>query len=242
MYKMMSIGILALLVFCISPVKAEENQAQAIFEKVDNVRKFFDCFSVDAKIISYKGDNKVSDSVLKIYSKGSDNVLVNFILPTSDKGKKLLMKGNNLWMYFPSNNKSIRIPPAQRLNGEVSNGDVARSVMSEDFYPVKLSEEKEFYVLELKAKTASAPYGQITLWINKSEDSHMTRAEFYTFSGKLLKVADYEGYKFFGEKEFPTRMVITDAINKSNKSVIEYENVAKIELSDEIFTLQNLAR
>ena len=50
--------------------------------------------------------------------------------PASDRGQILLLKGHDLWIFLPAVSQPVRLSLAQRLTGQVANGDLARANFS----------------------------------------------------------------------------------------------------------------
>lgn len=200
--------------------------AEEILRKVDEIRAPSKHFVCDLEIISRKGEKKITKK-FKLFVGDETKSLVKFVYPPADKGKFLLMVGENLWFYTQGIRKPIRITPQQRLLGEVSNGDVARVVYSIDYSPVSISEmemdNKNMYKLQLVAKRKSATYGKIALLIEK-ETFNPYKAEFYAISGKWLKTAYYKNYELILEKKRPTEMEIIDELRKNQSSIMKYSN------------------
>ncbi len=227
---------MVMFVFAASPVRATD--AEKIIEEADKARGPGDSFSFELKVTSLKPGRKDGISRFKVLIKGIDKSLVKFTYPKRDKGKVMLMVGNNLWIYIPTSRNPIRISQQQRLMGQVSNGDVARTNFAGDYIPTLLREEelegKLSYVLELKAKSKEVAYHRITYWVEKDSFNPL-KSEFYTISGKLLKTAYYQGYEEILGRERVTRLVIVDDLRKGQSSIMEYSNMKIEEFPDRIF-------
>ncbi len=52
------------------------------------------------------------------------------------------MLGDDMWIYLPDTSRPVRITPLERLSGDASNGDVARTNYAVDYSPVYLRTEK----------------------------------------------------------------------------------------------------
>ena len=108
-----------------------------------------------------------------------------------------------MWVYLPDTSRPVRITPLERLSGDASNGDVARTNYSADYTPTIYATEKlgqtECHVLELTAKRKGATYQRILYWL-RAEDARPVRAEFYLTSGKHIKSATFDDYAQIGGK------------------------------------------
>ena len=108
------------------------------------------------------------EQLYKVSQKGTEKTYVEFMSPR-EKGEHLLMLGDDMWVYLPDTSRPVRITPLERLSGDASNGDVARTNYAVDYTPVYLRTEKvgaeECYVLELTAKRKGATYQRILYWL-----------------------------------------------------------------------------
>ena len=60
---------------------------------------------------------------------GADHnrVLMYFVDPASDRGRKLLVDGDAVYLLFVRTTNPIRLSPLEVLTGQASNGDVVRT-------------------------------------------------------------------------------------------------------------------
>src|SRR5688500_2665300 len=182
--------ILILVTLLALPLQAED--ATAILARSDAFRNALDSFSIDIDLTSFEGTRSES-SKFRVYGKGSDRSVVEFIAPAREKGKLLLMLREAMWIYLPSASRPIRISPLQRLMGQASNGDVARTSFSVDYVAKGVTEEGDAWIIELEAKDPGISYKRVRLWIDRASDQPI-RADFYVVSGKLLKRAHYRKF------------------------------------------------
>ena len=236
--KRILLPVLTVVVLVFSALSAGAIEAEDIIKEADKARAPGDSFSFDLEVTSEKPDRKDEISRFKVLVKGRDKSLVKFTYPKRDKGKIMLMVGNNLWIYIPTSRNPIRISQQQRLIGQVSNGDVARTNFAQDYVPSLLGEEelegKDCHLLELIAKSNEVAYHRIIYWVEK-DTLNPVKSEFYTISGKLLKTAYYQGYKEILGRERMTRMLIADNLREGQTSIMEYSNMRIEEFPDQIF-------
>jgi outer membrane lipoprotein-sorting protein len=153
------------------------------------------------------------------------------------------MRNNDLWLYLPSVKRATRISLQQRLTGEVSNGDLARSNLFEDYVPKSIKSQKmgnlPCYVLDLKAKSKIATYRRIQLWIQQS-DSRPVRADFYALSGKILKSSEYSEFEEVLGLPRATKVVIRDALDPKRESHLKYSDFKRESLDESFFSKDGL--
>jgi outer membrane lipoprotein-sorting protein len=216
--------------FIALPVFAEDGVA--ILARVDAARNPLSSFAVDVSLTSISGKSTES-SKFRVYGKGSDRSVVEFVAPATEKGKYLLMLRDAMWIYMPSTSRPIRISPLQRLMGQASNGDVARTNFAIDYNPSAVESENDTWVLDLAAKDPSIAYARIRLWVDK-KSSEPVRADFYVVSGKLIKRAHYA--------EHGQRIEIEDLLRPGNRTVMQYANLAAHDNPEKMFTKDSLGK
>ena len=193
--------------------------------------------SSQVKITDYEAGKSDEEHLYEVSQKGTDKTYVEFMSPR-EKGRHLLMLGDDMWVYLPDTSRPVRITPLERLTGDASNGDVARTNYAVDYTPVYLRTEKvgatECHVLELTAKRKGATYQRILYWL-RTEDARPVRAEFYLTSGKHIKSATFDEYAAYGGKQLLHKLTLYDEIRHNSHSVLEYSGAAPRALPDKLF-------
>lgn len=218
--------------FARTPASVDANE---IVKKADKFRGFTESVFVKATVVD-KPDNR--KSVFNISSKNPDESLVEQVFPERSKGRKMLMKSYDMWLFTPDIKKPIRIGLEQRLTGEVANGDIARTNYSLDYDAKILAEEvvnkKPSYKIELKAKNKKVTYNKIEYWVTKAESMPL-KAVFYSLSGKALKTAEFTGFKKVLGSNIATKMIITSALKKKDTSELIFSDYKKQTFSESLF-------
>ncbi len=225
-----------------SMVRADDNElARSIVAKADEVRFPHDGFQVVIDINSSSPGEQVDERKYRILSKGNENTIVQTLEPVSDRGQSMLMRGHDLWVFMPNISQPIRLSLAQRLTGQVANGDLARANFSGDYEPKILRTEtidgEKMHVLELTAVDRSVTYGKVLYWVRQS-NNWPHKAEFYSLSDRLLKVCRYEKFQNLGGRTRPTQLTMEDALKKGDISVLRYSQMTAKDLPDRVFTKQ----
>ena len=219
--------------------------ARSILERSDEIRFPSEGFQVDINITSTAPEQDAETRKYRVLSKGNENTVVMILEPASERGQIMLMKGRDLWIFMPDVSQPIRLGLAQRLTGEVSNGDLARANFSGDYNPRVLRTEKvngeEHHVLELTAVDRGVTYARVLLWVN-SNNARPHKAEFYSLSKRLMKTCTYENFKSMAGKVRPTRLVMEDALKPGEQSVMEYAQMRLRELPDKVFSKDYLKK
>jgi outer membrane lipoprotein-sorting protein len=214
-------------------------EAQAIVERADLIRFPSEGFQVEVTIETTLADKSSETRKYKVLAKGHDNSIVMVTEPASDRGQIMLMKGRDLWVFMPDVSQPIRLSLAQRLTGQVANGDLARANFAGDYFPKIVGSETvgkdQYHVLELRAADRGVTYQRVMYWVNK-KNHWPFKAEFYSLSNRLLKRCRYEDFQAMAGKLRPARLVMEDALKAGEQSVLEYRAMKLRDLPDKIFT------
>lgn len=214
--------------------------ANEIVKKAD-LKRGLGNISHSFKVTITNQDEKVE--VYEVSFKDVNASLTNQTEPERSRGRKLLMKDYDIWLYTPNIKKPVRISLEQKLTGEVSNGDIARTNYAEDYDAKLVSVEKvgknEFYKLELTAKNKKVTYGRIEYLVSK-KDYAPTEATFFALSGKPLKKAEFSDFKNVQGVSRSTKMVISDYLQSSKKSTLVFSDHKEEKFSDSLFNKDRL--
>lgn len=236
---------LALLIMIGTACAADVTSAEKLVQAADRIRLPQQDFEVEVTITNSRSDSSSEAHKYRVLSKGHDDTLIQTLSPPAERGQILLMKGRDLWAFLPAVSQPVRLSLAQRLTGQVANGDLARANFAGDYAPTLLRSETEkgvaYQVLELRAVDRGVTYSRVLYWVAK-KDARPYKAEFYGTSGKLLKTCLYTEYRSAGGDIRPTRLIIEDALRLGEKSVLDYDNFRLRPLPDKLFTKDYLKK
>ena len=211
--------------------------AEALLKRSDEFRNGWPSYVVRVKITDYESGKSNEEHLYEVSQKGLDKTYVDFMSPR-EKGEHLLMLGDDMWIYLPDTSRPVRITPLERLSGDASNGDVARTNYAADYSSAYLRTEKaglvECYVLELTAKRKGATYQRILYWL-RAPDARPVKAEYFLTSGKQIKSATFDEFAPYNGKELLSRLTLYDEIRHNSHSVLEYSGAAPRSLPDKLF-------
>jgi len=229
--------VLCVLFIFAAVCSAATPEVDALLKRSDSYRNGWNSYVLHVKITSYESGKTDEEKLYEVSQKGTEKTYVDFMSPR-DKGRHLLMLGDDMWVYLPDTSRPVRITPLERLSGDASNGDVARTNYAVDYTPAYVRTEKvgaeNCYVLELTAKRKGSTYQRILYWI-RTEDARPVRAEFYLTSGKHIKSATFDEFTNVAGKPQLRRLTLYDEIRHNSRSVLEYSGIAPRELPDKLF-------
>jgi outer membrane lipoprotein-sorting protein len=230
------------LILCCIALPAAAIDGTQILQKVD---RNLEPESYDAyrKLIDIQPDGSKKEYVLYTMKKGRDKIVALFVSPPSDKGRVTLRLGDNMWLYIPDVGRPIRITSLQSVTGSIfNNADILRIDYTAEYNVETAEEQKDAYLLSLKAKTGEVAYDRLKMWVDKQVLLPVT-IEAYAASGLLLKTLHFKDIKDFGGGiKRPATLETDSPLYKGYKSVMLWSGIKKANFPDEYFTLNYLPR
>jgi outer membrane lipoprotein-sorting protein len=214
--------------------------AEEILKKAEEIRNP----SIFKARFIIKDEFKGKERVLKLNAyRNGNKFLAIFTYPVREKGRVILRRGEDMWMYLPSVGREIRVSLKQLMMAtQFSHGDILRLDLLNDYTTKIIGTETDCYILELKAKNKKTTYAKIKYWIRIS-DFMPIKEEFFSLSGKLLKQLEYKEPKILAGKRRPTLFVMKSMLKKELGTYLIIEAMeTKIDLSDRIFRKEYMKR
>ncbi len=157
-----------------------------LLAKVDKLRHPWPAFSVEIELKNAKASLR-----WKVTARENGDARVEG-LSEKEKGRAVLVLGNEMWLLLPGTKRPVKVTPQQRLLGPAAGGDIARTRFAEDYKAIEKSEDEvdglPCWRLELAAKRPSISFRTAKLWVAK-ESARPLKAAFFLPSGKLAKTA-----------------------------------------------------
>ena len=198
---------------------------------------------VDANIGS---DNKISIAEMIIYGKrgsrsikskswmmGEEKSFTEYLAPAREKGTKMLKLEDQLWMYIPSTDRTIKIS-GHMMKQSVMGSDLSYEDMMEDpellnLYNANVTEEETFldrpcWILELTAKVEDISYHSRKIWVDKERYISL-KEERFARSGKLLKRFEVKEVKRIQNRWVPVHMVFKDVLKSGKGTEFTIESI-----------------
>jgi hypothetical protein len=207
--------------------KAATDDADEIVKRADAGRIPTGRLSFTATVKDFENEEVAHETRYNVKNDGHAAGLVETAFPERQRGRKLLMEEDNLWLYTPDTKRPARVSMQQKLTGEIANGDLARTNFAGDYEATLIDSEEVkgqmAYHLKLKAKRSGVTYSKIEYWV--SEDGYLPlKAVFFAVSGKKLKTAIYSEPKDVLGRTCMTKIHFTDALDKKKTSLLVYSN------------------
>jgi outer membrane lipoprotein-sorting protein len=234
--------LLGLMLCLLALPAAAALDGNQILQKVDrNLEP--ESYEAYRKLIDTQPDGTKKEYVLYSMKKGRDKVVALFLSPASDKGRATLRLAENMWLYMPDVGRPIRVTSLQSVTGSIfNNADILRIDYGAEYNVETAEEQKDAFLLSLKAKTGEVAYDRLKMRVDKQLLLPLT-IEAYAASGLLLKTLRFKDIKDFGGGIKRPATIETDSpLQKGYKSVMLWSGLKKASFPDEIFTLNYLPR
>jgi outer membrane lipoprotein-sorting protein len=200
--------------------------------------------------ITYR-DGDVRNLVYDAWAQGTDQSFLEFTAPARDAGSRFLRLEDAMWIYLPRVGKSVRIQGHMLRQGlmgsDFSYGDASENPsMVEDYDAVIEGEEvldgRRAFVVDLTAKPErrDLAYQRRKVWVD-AERWVPLKEERFARSGKLLKTAILSDVRRVGDRWYPFRIEMDDALQTDTRTTLQMLSVElDISVPREVFTLPYL--
>jgi outer membrane lipoprotein-sorting protein len=185
----------------------------------------------------------------KSWVKGSDNSFTEFLYPPRDAGTKMLKLGDELWMYTPETDRTIKIS-GHMLRQSVMGSDLSYEDMMEDRklldeYSAAVTGEdtvlgRKCWVLELTAKVPDVSYASRKVWVDEERYVPM-RENRFAKSGKLLKLTEVNNVARHGGRWVADKVTFKDALKAGSGTEFVVDSIQfNVPIPDYVFSKASL--
>jgi len=222
--------IFGFLCFMIVPVQSQTLSSDEIMKRVDK-NKIYDKIEYNGKMTIKKSD-KIRVKTMHVFAEGEDKSFIEFT-NSEDKGTKYLKLSGELWIYFPDAEGITKISGhmlrESMMGSDFSYEDVMENEELIKRYKVSVAGNEKVndidcYVLELVAKDKNITYAKRKLWVDR-EKFVVMKTQLFALSGKLLKESVMDDVKKYGDRYFPTKMIMMNKLVKDSSTSFEMTDI-----------------
>jgi outer membrane lipoprotein-sorting protein len=222
--------------------------AEEIIQAVDD-NMVYDTLTAVAKmeIVTPEGDTRTK--LMTIIARGSDDALIEVTYPQREAGTRQLRLGDELWLYIPAEDKELKLTGNMLRRSMLGSDYSYEDMMSRhgllDDYDAELVSTEDYrgrscYVIVLTAKRPDVTYRTRKVWIDV-ELLVPLKQELYAASGTLLKESTMGGIAQYGDRWYPTVMVMRDLVRGSGKTTVTMSNLSfDVTIPEGTFSKSNL--
>jgi outer membrane lipoprotein-sorting protein len=198
--------------------------------------------------ITYR-DGDTRNLVYDAWSEGTDQSFLEFTSPARDAGSRFLRRADAMWIFLPRVGKSVRIQGHMLRQGlmgsDFSYGDASENPSMADDYDGAIEGEETLdgrptYVLYLTAKRDDLAYPARRIWVDKERWIPL-KGERFAKSGKLLKTATLSDVRRVGDRWYPFRIEMDNALQTDTRTTLQMlELEFNVAVPGDVFTLRHL--
>jgi len=228
--------------------RASALTGEEILKRVDENTNF-STISYDGTLAIHS-QGTVRTKEMKVIAMGVTKALVEFT-NSEDFGTKYLKIDKNLWIYFPSEQDTVRISGNMLKQGmmgsDVSYEDALDSDPLYRKYSVSVTgtetvDGRPCYVLTLTATARDVQYDKRKIWVDEERFVPL-RQDMYAQSGKLLKVFRTLEVRKIEGRYFPVKSEVVDELKADSRTVFAMREVRfNVPVDPGLFSLRNLGR
>jgi len=230
------------------PAQSQTLSGDEIIKRADK-NKIYDEIEYNGKMTIKKSD-KTRVKTMHVFAEGEDKSLIEFT-NSEDKGTKYLKLSGELWIYFPDAEGITKISGhmlrESMMGSDFSYEDVMENEELIKKYTVSIvgSEkvnDRDCYVLELVAKDKNITYAKRKLWVDK-EKFVVMKTQLFALSGKLLKESVMYDVNKYGDRYFPTKMIMMNKLVKDSSTSFEMTDINfGVNIPEDTFSKRNLEK
>ncbi len=164
---------------------------------------------------------KLEARVLYVLDEGT---LIEFVSPQREKGKRVLMIGDSMWMATPSVSRPVRMSGKDSFMGtSFTNDDMMNFTKDDDYDSRILSTSADGWKLELFARKKSLPYPRLIVDVDRA--FLPLNMAMYALSGQESKHMAFSEVRDFEGKLRPATMTVTDVMAAGNKTIVRFTSI-----------------
>jgi outer membrane lipoprotein-sorting protein len=204
---------------------AAQPAAQEILRRMDRAMTFDECsMGVVFEDVKASGARRVLGA--EVWYASAAGTLVVFGSPAREKGKRILMIGDSMWLGAPGLTKPVRLSGKDAFMGtSFTNDDVMNMDKDDDYEAAVLESGPEGWLLELKARRRELPYQRSRIRVGR--DYLPTRQELFLLSGELAKTIEFSEPRAYGAKRRPSTFRVEDAMTRGASTTVRFERISE---------------
>lgn len=238
MKRLMNLLTLTCIAFAVNAQTADE-----IVRKIDKNMSSESRIIESSMTIHGRRNSRTITSVS--YSMGTEKSFTEYLSPAREKGTKMLKLDEQLWTYYPANDRIVQIS-GHMLRQSVMGSDLSYEDMMDDrrlqdIYKAEMESTEtldghKVFVLKLTAKVDNAAYYSRKLWVDETYFLPV-KEELYAKSGQLLKRTVLSNFKQIKGRWYPMKFNFKDVLKQGDGTDWEITSIRfDEEIPDYLFT------
>ncbi len=236
------------MLFAAALPSAAQPTPRDILRRVDENMTFNTARTIADMTIHYRGGD-ARTLTYEAWSEGEERSFLEFTAPARDAGSRFLRLDDEMWIFLPRVGKSVRIQGHMLRQGlmgsDFSYGDASENPSLIDDYDATLEREETIdgrraYILRLAGKRDDLAYPGRRIWVD-AERYVPLREERFARSGKLLKTATLSDVRRVGDRWYPFRVELDNALQSDTRTVMQLKQFdLDADVPENVFTRRHL--
>lgn len=185
--------LMGILIWGALPVEALSLTPEEILLNLDKKMNLEWSCIMDFEVITYEGEDSHQARV-RVYIYDSKRSIATFLAPERFVNDRYLVVGHNTWKYQEGLRRPIRISPRQKLFGEAGIAETMGIDYYREYKPLGMEEEKEHFILKLKARDSKTAYQMADLYVS-GDSLQIERVILKGVNGEPLKELIYHNHR-----------------------------------------------
>jgi hypothetical protein len=203
--------ILTGLVMAAAPVSAQD--AEEVMRRIDEKQRTETSQSrMVMEIHPVAGsDRNMREYRIESFSREPDDTYMEFVDPRSIRGLRVLERGEEIRVYFPSTGRIRRITGEQQggsvggVGGDFSYEDMGSGTYTDDYRLSLENETQSRWVIRGVPTDPESTYTHVRFHVD-TDRLRVVKTEFFTEEEGHLKTLHHEEYRLVGDVEIATRL------------------------------------
>lgn len=241
MYIWMRLIYLSLLLLIFGGITYATGEADTIIKTAMEKQKTETSKSRLSMMIYPDADNTKNYRHFQIlsYAKGEEASYIEFLDPKSIKGLRILSRGEDQWIFFPSTGRVRKIggkskdESVQGVGGDFSYEDLGGGRWDEKYNFIIIKSDTDKWVLEGTPKV-EAVYAKVVITLGK-EDHLIRKIEYFNKEKEFFKEMTMDDFRKMGGREVATRMTMVNLKEKSKTVILVHEAEYDLPIDEKYF-------
>ncbi|MFN9111554.1 MAG: outer membrane lipoprotein-sorting protein, partial [Bacteroidota bacterium] len=187
---------------------------------------------------------------IEAWMKGTDLALIRVLSPAKDKGIIFLKKKKEVWTWYPTLERSIKLPPSMMsqswMGTDFTNDDLVKESSILQDYRHKIIgdtviDKRGCYVIEMiPLPEAAVVWSKVIVCIDKKDFLEM-HSKFYDEDGALVNTMNSYDIQTMSGRLIPTRFEMIPSDKKNQHTEMKYNSIEFDPIiSDAFFSIETM--
>lgn len=222
---------------------AQDLDTDALLRRIDEIGSVEENdFTAVTTVISQDPEDGTERTVVRLHRRDREELFLILISePEIQRGQGYLRVEDGLWAYDPESRRFTYSSMRESFQGtDARNSDFEAARFSEDYqvtsYGTGTVGQYDVWVLDVEATHEEVTYPFRTLWVTRSDNPLVLKAEDFSLSRRLVRTSYYPQYTQVGQSFVASRILLVDELVEGRRTQISLEDISLEALADEVFT------